>query len=665
MAMITANKPWTGLASIIVSACLLAGLGIGHAAEPVAVPPELATGGLELVFDKDVDPKNLQAMVDEVWAKSIALRAQALAGRTDKDSAKLKSPDYWMAALQQKKWLPEANVAVRAAVAERITGNRSGSDGTTEWYYYFGPGGKFPDRLEPETIALLKKTMWQWAHIWLSHEGSAEDPKGSFQQNMEKYQNGKPYELLPLDWSKMWGNENHEIRYKLPMYLVLDVLRKDPAYAKRSIGGKTVEAWFAIFKPHLIDMLRDRVMVGLWAEPGSSYTELTYKHLVHLYNVAPDPEIRQLAKMVLDLVFIEEETLCVNGLRGGGRSRAGRPGPNKHAGMKSLVYGEGVGDGRFSIDFELSDYQAPAIAIALHRAKSAAKPYVIYNRLPGETRKELPIPSYARDSQLINYAYRTPGYSLGCALLNPNLTYHPSSDQQRTSSLLFQSGQFIYPTQKNIPSKQASGRSGKAFWSIQHENVMMLQQFGDSERVEEMQVGFSGGLDIMDREGWIFAAAKSGYAAIRFIDPAAGAAAANYKWDADYKPHWSLPQDECMAKPTGKCLPILFHAGDPDRYGSFEQFQKAVLAGKIVIDQEKSRIDYRPRDGAVITWFYDQNAKPVKQALVNGEPPNLAPALVFDGPFMKAKFGDKRIYVGAGPFRAVYDLEKIAVTESK
>ncbi len=663
--MKTTSKPWAGLAKFIISATLLAGGGLSHAAEPVSVPPELAAGDLELVFGEGVDPKNLQAMVEVTWAKSKALRAQALTGREAKEGAKITNPDDWMVALKEKKRLPEANAAVRDAIAKRITGNRSGSDEATQWYGYFGPGGKFPDRLEPETISLLKKTMWQWAHIWLDPEGSTEDPKGAFQKNAAKYQDGKPYDLLPFDWSKMWGNENHEIRYKLPMYLALDALRKDPAYAKRSIGGKTVGEWYAIFKPHIIDILRDRVMVGLWAEPGSGYAHLTHEHLVRLYNFAPDPEIRQMAKMVLDLVFIEEEMLSVNGLRGGGRSRAGAPGPNKHAGIKSLLFGEEVGDGRFSIDYELSDYQAPATAVVLRRAKGAVQPYVIYNRLPGETRKDLPAPSYARDSRLINYVYRTPGYSLGCALLNPNLTYHPSSDQQRASTLLFQSGQWVFPTQKNIPSNVASGRSGKAFWSIQHENVMMIQQFGDSERVAEMQVLFCGDLKIVDLEGWIFAAADSGYVAVRFIDPSAGAAAAGYKWDTDYKPHWTIKEAQRMAGPTGSYLPILIHAGDPAKDGTFEQFQKTVLEGKITIEKTKSRIDYRPKNGAVITWFYNQNAKPLELALVNGAPPDLAPPLVFDSPFMKAKFGDTKVYAGARPFRAVYDFSKLEVKESK
>lgn len=662
--MRTPTKRWAGLAKVTLSASLLTGFGISHASEPVSVPPDLATGDMQLVFGEGVDPKNLQAMVEETWAKSNALRAQALAKRLATDAAKVGGPDNWMVALKERQWMPEANAFIRATVTESREKQPS-AEVCTVWYCYFGPGGKFPDRLQPETIALLKETMWRWANYWLNPEGASEGPKGSFAQNMSKYQDGKPYELLPLDWTKMWGNENHEIRYKPPMYLVLDALRHDPNFATKSIDGKTVEEWFTIFKPHLIDMLRDRVMAGLWAEPGSGYAHLTHENLVNLYNLAPDPEVRQMAKMVLDLVFIEEGALSVNGIRGGGRSRAGMPGLNKHAGINSLVYGEGMGDLRFSILYELSDYQAPSIAVVLRRSKGAVKSYVIYNRLPGEIRKELPIPGYARDSRLINYVYRTPGYSLGCALLNPNLTYHPSSDQQRASTLLFQSGQWVFPTQKNIPSKVASGRSGKAFWSIQHENVMMLQQFGDSERVAEMQVLFSGSLKIIDREGWIFAAANSGYVAARFIDPAAGAAATGYKWDTDYKPHWTIKEEQRMAGPTAGFLPILIHAGDPEREGSFEQFQKTILEGTITIDQEKSRIDYHPKDGAVITWFYDQNAKPLKLALVNGEPPNLAPPLVFDGPFMKAKFGDTKVYVGAGPFRAVYDMEKMTVTESK
>ncbi len=650
--MRTTSKPWAALAKVIISATLLTGGGISHAAEPASVPPELSTGDLQLVFEKDVNPKNLQAMVDETRAKSNELRVQALAERTAQGVANVKTTDNWMAALKEKKWLPEANAYIRAYVPEQFKGLHPDLDASTPWYCYFGPGGKFPDRLEPETIAFLKETMWHWAQKWL-------DPEGAFQKGMAE-RGGK---LLPLDWSKPWSNENIDIRYKLPLYLVLDALRKDPAYAKKSMGGKTVEEWYAIFKLHLIDTLRDRVMAGLWAEPGSTYTEVTYVQLVRLYNLAPDPEIRQVAKMALDMVFIEDATLCVNNIRGGGRSRAYGAARGKHDGIKELVYGESAADQRFSIEYELSDYQAPPIAVVLHRAKGAVKPYVIYNRVPGEMPKDSPIMNYVHDSRLINYVYRTPRYSLGCSLMNPNLNYHATSNQERMSSLLFQSGQYIYPTPKRMPTTRNSGRTGKAYWSIQHENVMLLQQFADSDCVEAMEMIFSSGLNIVEHEGWIFAEAGSGYAAVRFIDPSARAAATGYKWDSDFKLKKGMAKDLRIAEPTGKFLPILIHAGDPERDGTFEQFQKKILAGKITIDQAKSRIDYQPKNGAAITWFYNQNAKPLELALVNGQPPNLSPAFVYDGPFMKAKFGDTKVYVGAGPFRAVYDFSKLDIKE--
>ena len=43
----------------------------------------------------------------------------------------------------------------------------------------------------------------------------------------------------------------------------------------------------------------------------------------------------------------------------------------------------------------------------------------------------------------------------------------------------------------------------------------------------------------------------------------------------------------------------------------------------------------------------------------------LATALLFNSPFLKAKWEDPKIYAGAGSFRAVYDMEKDTITESK
>jgi hypothetical protein len=118
--MRTTCKPWAGLAKFIVFANLFTGVAISHAAEPISVPPELAVGDLQLVFEKGVDTKNLQALVEETWAKSKALRVEALAKRIAPDAAKVNGPDNWMAALKEKKWLPEGNAYIRSGRAANI-----------------------------------------------------------------------------------------------------------------------------------------------------------------------------------------------------------------------------------------------------------------------------------------------------------------------------------------------------------------------------------------------------------------------------------------------------------------------------------------------------------------------------------------------------------------
>ena len=139
---------------------------------------------------------------------------------------------------------------------------------------------------------------------------------------------------------------------------------------------------------------------------------VTYDYMVTIHDVSPDPELRQLAKMFLDLIFIEEAQFSVNGIRGGGKSRAGVPEHQKHLGFKDVAYGIDGGAGRRSTCLELSDYQPPPEAILLYYSAGAEKPFRIYDRVPGEQRVQ---GEYTPASRLISYAYRTPHYLLGCS----------------------------------------------------------------------------------------------------------------------------------------------------------------------------------------------------------------------------------------------------------
>ena len=617
---------------------------------PATAGTPLAVGNLPLVLREGVDPTKLDALVADTRKRSNEMRAQGFKAALAEDPAKAEVPFHYdciIAALYKGERAKEANAWLRN-YQKKLDGRG------ISLLAMFGHDGKYPGRLEADVEAALKTKAWEFTTGFL-------DPEGAYQRGQTEYlsKSGEAHKfvIFPLTWGKQWGTENQDIRYRPYVYLALATLRKDPAYAGKSVGGKTVEEWFGLMRDCMNAYLKNRVLMGLWIEPGSHYAHINFDVMIDLYEVAPDSEVRQRAKMFLDLALIEDEQISVNGLRGGAKSRTGPMSPDTSK-FKDLAFGDKPG-------FLLSDYQAPAGAILLRHAKGAAEPYHIYNRVPGENQP--PAPNFLHNSHLISYAYRTPGYLMGTALRDPNLVYHPTSDQQRTSSVIFQSNEGVYPSPKVIPHKTGSGRPGRECWSVQHDSAMVVQKLLKSRFVDRMEAQFTGNLKITEREGWIFAEAGSGYAAVRFVDPQEASGAGKYTW-YEIPPHWTEKGKPVMkvASPERDYLPIIFQAGDPAQYGSFDKFQTAVLASKITINAKATEMEYQlAAGGPVITWNYNQNANPLVLPRVDGKTPELLPALLFDSPFLKARWDDPKIYAGAGPFRAVYDMEKCTVTESR
>ncbi len=621
----------------------------------------LEVGALPLVFREGVDPGKLDRLVTDTWKSSLEMRVKGLTEELAKDPAKIKMPwlGHWInAALYRGDRLKEVNAVIRAwlkagsppgaGVAEPALAEDSANpkaqimaelnEGGLEikLLLMYGRDGKYPGRLEADIESKLKEGAWETICVYL-------DPDGKWQKRMAGYI-GHKYQVLPLIWGRMWGTENHDVRRKPWVYLATALLRRDPAYTSRQIGGHTVEEWFALLRDFMPLYMKDRVLTGLWIEPGGHYAHITFSTMIDLYETAPDPVVRQQAKMFLDLALIEDEQVSVNGLRGGGRSRTAAMAATT-SGFKDVIFGDKPG-------LLLSDYQAPPIAIVLRHAKGAVQPYRIYNRVPGENAPGRE--GYAHVSRLVSYAFRTPAYLLGGALQDPNLDYHATSNQRRWSGLIFQSGEAVYPWPKEVFKNADVGRSGNAFWGVQHDDVMVLQKLRKSASVDRIQAVFSPGLMLTERAGWIFAEAGSGYAAVCFVDPENPAAIGQYVMSE--APRIKRQPVGQFALPQKDFLPMIFHAGYARQHGTFEKFQESILAGKRVINQAASELEYRPVDGPVITWNFNQDADPLPLPRVNGKSPDLQPAWLFNSPFLKAKWEDPRIYAGAGPFRAVYDF---------
>ncbi len=511
----------------------------------------------------------------------------------------------------------------------------------------------FPGRLQPETEAAMKEALWLWVKAESRIAEAGQD-----------------------DLFLLLGTENHDLNRRPNYYLVTALLSDDPAYRNRKLAdGHTVAEHAAAYEAYFREWPRRRAGTGLWVEVGSNlYQKYSWPALFNLHELAPDPVIRKCFGQLLDLALIEEEQISVHGRRGGGRSRA-TPGSNGFEPYKNLLFAtEGQPSGSsHSRVIETSRYQPPREAILLRKqALPAAKPFVIRNRVLGEF--ETPQPGegpgqrLAADPALVNYAYRTPYYLLGSTLQNPalaipdpktgaqGLKYTGISRQNRACGMLFEG-----PSASEVCSVSAvighgsGGRPQHSFWSVQHENVLILQRIAPegrsslgSYKTDAIGIGFAGrALEKIEENGWIFASDGKAFVGVKFLD-------GGYAWDAKRE----LATPESFNQATDKSRVIL-HAGDIASHGSFDKFKADVLANRLQVTADKVDYQFGTSANRLEVTLYDEKA-PGRFALplINGKPVDLHPATTYQSPYLNADFGSDKISVSVGPFRRLLDFSK-------
>jgi hypothetical protein len=520
----------------------------------------------------------------------------------------------------------------------------------TLWLFH-SKSPHFPGRLKPETETAMKEALW----LWVSGESRIADAGLD-------------------DLFKLLGTENHDLNKRPNYYLITALLQEDPVYSDRKlVDGQTVAQHAAAHTAFLREWPRRRAGAGLWAEVGSNtYQKYSWPALLNLYELAPDPVIRKRFGLLLDLAFIEEEQISVRGRRGGGRSRA-NPGANGFESYKNLLFataGQPAGSSHSRV-IETSRYQLPPEAILLRqRAFPAAEPFVIRNRVLGELETAESGGEagqrLASDSALVNYAYRTPQYLLGSTLQNPALTltdpktggltlkYAGISRQNRACGMLFDDPasdeiSAVYP----VIGHGGGGRPQHSFWSVQHENVLILQRIAPlgrstlgSYNTDAVGIGFEGkALKKVEEGGWIFASNGKAFVGVKFLD-------GGYAWDE--KQTIAAPAN--FNKATDKSR-LLLHAGDLASYGSFDKFKAAVLTSRLKVTPDK--IDYQVGQGASHLEVTHYDAKALDRftlPLINGKPVDLRPAKTYQSPYLNGGFGSDKVSVSVGPVHRQLDF---------
>lgn len=291
------------------------------------------------------------------------------------------------------------------------------------------------------------------------------------------------------------------------------------------------------------------------------------------------------------------------------------------AAYKNLLYAPlaGRAGSSHSRVIETSPYQLPAAAILLRKLEfPAGGPFVIRNRVLGELAPHRPgdgeSQRHAADSALVNYAYRTPNYLLGGTLQDPSLNmpdpetgdpllkYGGISRQNRWCGMLFDDPAAdevcaVYP----VIEKTRGGRPQHPHWSVQHENVLLLQRIAPQtpKRIGSYSTGrisirFHGRkLEKVEEGGWIFAHNGKAFVGVKFLDD-------GHKWIEEGEE--AGPAD--LDKATDKSR-VLLHAGDLTTHGSFARFRAGVLANRLTVEPDRVEYRFGPSPAVLKVTLYD------------------------------------------------------------
>ena len=423
-------------------------------------------------------------------------------------------------------------------------------------------------------------------------------------------------------------------------YLVLSILKDDAEYqATRLSAGDTVEQRFDAFNRYFEEALRQWALYGIQYQIGSSaYAYKTYPHYFNLIAHAPNPKVRKLAKMFTDVVMVESAQMAISDLRGGSKGRAKRGGlGDRWDPYQAMLYGE-RGSAFFLTMPAASDYMPPEPAVLLRKLGKPVKSYEIINDRPTGGRGD--DTGFLKSCGALNYAWVTPEYVSGCGMYDPN---RPRSNgaMGRWSGVIF----------RNLAAISLDAYTGEK-WNVQDRDVRVTQQCSDGPYTPgntcltfEALAG-----RVSEKDGWIFVDNGESYAAVKIVD-------GGYFWMDTLKRSLFT---------NNRYSPIVIQTGREAVYGTFDEFQSAIL--KAPLSYQDNQIVYKGPYSDEVSFHAmtpDRLKAGEKYILpkVDGKAIDLDPEHAYHSPYLKNKAGSEIVELFYGDRTWLYDFREATVTE--
>jgi hypothetical protein len=295
---------------------------------------------------------------------------------------------------------------------------------------------------------------------------------------------------------------------------------------------------------------------------------------------------------------------------------------------RAAWYTLGFGDPRFvhasMLPLVTSTFDLPDVVRDLAGDPAGRGTYEVRQRRPGLAEAGYSQPPHYRvradHGGLVRYGYATPDFIMGSFLLaaRPADDWSAISAQNRWIGVVFrgETDARIYPAAVNRENESVYN----AHWSVQARGTLIAQQLPTNRRVDEWRVFFArAGLAVpAATDGWWFTSAPHAYAAVHVVR----GESALVDEPRDKFGRWLRCADATS--------PVIVEVAPHSAHASLDDFRRAVLARPVTLTG--ATLTYTGLGGDRLTFFTDQSQLP----RINDRPVDLAPARVFDSPFVQS-----------------------------
>jgi hypothetical protein len=493
--------------------------------------------------------------------------------------------------------------------------------------FYGREGSISPGRLLSQTEDAANDLMWLWV---------------------------KEYSLLTEtvihpDYWFVKGSENHHLQGFTACWSFLGLLLQVPQYRDRSLDdGKSIAEHFAARTAFAKDYFTERAKRGLFVEAASGYNVVAIKGIYDFYDFSKDPELKRRAGLLLDLFWASWAQEQLDGVRGGGRARTyPTESPSGDDAYRRLAWfylgmGQPVTPARpDEMGFLTSTYRLPAIVTDLALDRQGRGVYEIRQwplglAVPGY---DDPVKGYRLKIDaggIYRYSYCTPDFIIGTLMFEarPQHDWTMISSQNRWQGAIFEGDidARIYPVPQPLPDARL--REYNAWWSVQSHGCLITQRLGGDPGTGPMSVWFSrAGLDRrVEREGWVFTAAPSAFAAVRVVQ-------GKTRWEEGSgtgkgKGDWLVCENPDSA--------VILEVAQQKRFRSYEAFQAQML--KLPVQLNAGQLKY----ASIYGDRFDFDCSTHHPPRVNGRLPDYSPRMSFESPFLSAAWNSGIVDIRKG-----------------